>query len=306
MIGNIDPSAERFLADLERIRQAGERATREISSGLRVSTASDAPDQISDILQLRADLARNAQIRVNLTRVKSEVDTAERTLEHSARLLDRALVLAVQGATSTATAESRRILAGEVEAILEQLVAASRTLVGGRFVFSGDRDQEPAYQLNLANPNGVDRLFSVQATRRIDHPSGTSFAVAKTAEEIFDNRNADDTLAADNVFAAINSLRLALETDDQVALDASLTAIRQASDHLNTQLSFYGAVQNKVEEAIEFAARFELQLKGELSAREDADLAAAALELQRSRTHEQASLSARAGFPQTSLFDYLD
>ena len=305
MIRNLDPSAERFLLDLTRIQEAIGRAGQMISSGLRVTAPSDAPDEISNILQLYADIERNSQVRANLERVGSETGTAESSLDAAVRLVERARVLASQGVNTIQTAETRRILGGEVQALLEQLVNASNTMVQNRYIFSGDQDQAPSYQLNLANPNGVDRLVVTSATREIQHPSGTSFTVAKTAEEIFDHRNADDSLATDNVFAAVNGLRVALENNDQAGIDTSLVAIRSAADHLNGQLSFYGTVESKITEAIDFSSRLEAGLKVELSNRRDADITEAILELERGRTHEEAAYSARSRMPETSLFDFL-
>nr|MCS6953095.1 hypothetical protein [Bryobacteraceae bacterium]MDW8355247.1 hypothetical protein [Bryobacterales bacterium] len=305
MIRNLDPSAEQFLAALERIQATAERAMRQISTGLRVNSASDAADSVSDILDLRSSLARNAQIQQNLGRLQSEADAAERVLSSAVTALDRALTLGSQGASSFVSAQTRQILASEVESILANLVAASRTMVEGRYLFSGDRDQEPQYELDLLSPTGVNRRFTTQASRRVEHPNGTTFVPARTAEEIFDHRNPDDSPASDNVFAALNSLRLALQANDESAIGHALTAIRTASTYLNGQLAFYGTVQATVRDALDFAGKMELRLRSELSSKEDADLARAITELQHSRTHEEAALRARAQWPRVSLFDFL-
>lgn len=305
MIRNLDPSAERFLNDLGRIQHTIDRASRQMSSGLRVSAPSDAPDEISDILRLQAAMSRSEQLRTNLTRVQSEVSTAQDALQTAIRLLERARTLGVQGAVSTQTAETRRVLAGEVQGLFEQLVTASRTMVGGRYIFSGDQDQQPAYELDPGGPAGITRLIQTQATREIQHPSGTTFLAAKTAQEIFDARNPDDTLAPENAFAAMNGLRVALEANDQAGIDAALNSLRLATDHLNIQLSFYGLAQQKVDSAIDFANKLELQLKTELSTRRDADLVEAALDLQSAKTQQEAAYGSRAALPTKTLFDYL-
>ena len=305
MIRNLDPAAERFLLDLGRIQDSIGRANQQISSGLRVTAPSDAPDEISDILQIHTEIERNSRLRANLEQVRSETSTGDSALETAVRLVERARTLASQGVNTIQTAETRRILAGEVQALLEQLVNASRTMVQNRYIFSGDQDLVPSYQLNLANANGVDRLVDPSATREVQHPSGTSFTVAKTAEEIFDRRNPDDTLAADNVFAAVNGLRLALENNDQAGIDASLAALRSAADWLNIELSYYGTVENKLTEAVDFSNRLEARLKTELSARRDADLTAAILEMERGRTHEEAAYTAHSQMPKANLFDYI-
>ncbi len=73
---------------------------------------------------------------------------------------------------------------------------------------------------------------------------------------------------------------------------------------MNGHLSFYGTVQNRITGASEAAARQAASLKVQLSNLRDADLTEAILELERSRTHEQAAYSARSQMPRTSLFDY--
>ena len=302
---NLDPSAQEFLVNLTRIQTGIRRATDQISSGLKVNTPSDAPDQISEILQLYVDMGRNAQLQSNLARMQSEVGTAETALDTAIRAVDRARTLASTGAGTMQSAETRLVLAGEVQSLLEQLVSASRTVGVGRYIFSGDEDQAPAYEINLLEPNGVNRLLTSTSTRQIQHPSGVSFTAQKTAQDIFDARNADDTYATDNVFAAVNGLRVALESNDQPGIEAALSALRGAGDHLNIELGFYGAAQNKIAEDTNFLSKLDVRLKTELSNRRDADLTAAILELERGKVHEQAALTARAQVPRTSLFDYL-
>ncbi len=305
MIRSIGPSGEKFLADLARIQAARERAQRAISSGLKVASPSDQPGQVGDILQLCADIGRNSQILTNLNRMKSEVDTAESLLQTAVRIVEHARALASQGAGTIATPENRRVLADEAQGLLEQLVSISRTTVEGRHIFSGDRDQSPQYELDPASPTGVSRLFRTYASRRIEHPNGTSFLAIGTAEELFDARNPDDTLSAGNVFAALNALRVALENDDGVGIDASLLSLRAAGDDLNSKLSACGNLQSKIAEAINYGHKLGLQLNQELSSKRDADLTAAIIELQRSSTHEEAALRSRASLPSSSLFDFL-
>lgn len=305
MIQSLDPSSQEFLVSLARIQSAIKRTSDQISSGLKVNTPSDAPDQISDILQLYTDLGQNAQIQTNLGRIKSEVGTAESILESAIKIVDRAMTLGSQGAGTMQSAEARLILAGDVQSQLEQLVSASRTIVAGRYIFSGDQNQEPAYELNLLNDNGVNRLLTAPSTRLIQHASGASFAAGKTAMEVFDARNPDDSLAPNNVFAAVNGLRTALENNDQAGIDASLSALRAVGDHLNIELGFYGTVQNNIDEAIDFSAQLDVRLKTELSSRRDADITAAILELEQGKTQQQAAFTARAELPRTSLFDFL-
>ena len=305
MISSLNASAQQFLVDLGRIQKTIGTAEQQLSSGCKVNSPSDAPDQISSILQLYADLDRNTQVKSNLGRLTAETGTAEQSLQTAVQLMDRAKVLASQGAGTAQSADTRASLAGEVGSLMDQLVAISNTVVDNRYIFGGDADQAPPYASDPASPNGVDRLTTALASRQILHPSGTSFAASKTAQEIFDSRNPDDSLATDNVFAAVHGLQVALAGNDQAGIASSLAALGSAEDRLNIQLAFYGTVQDKIADANDYAGKLDVRLQTELSSRRDADAVEAITELQRGQTQQQAALTARAQLPRSSLFDFL-
>lgn len=305
MISSIDPSSERFLADLSRIQNEINTAERQTSSGLKISQPSDAPEQLSSLLRIQADLDRNAQVSNNLAEVKSETDSAESSLETATQLLDRATSLAAQGANFTQDASARQAAAQEVTSILQELVGLSQTSVLGRYVFSGDAPQQPSYSLDLNAANGVDRLLTPSATRQVVDATGVAFTIGHTAQDIFDHRNPDDSLAPDNVFAAVNSLRTSLLNNDQAGITAALAALHTAGDYMGTQLGFYGSVQNRIQDATDFASQQRVQLQTEQSQIQDADVAQAALDLAQGNAQLNTALSAEAKRPRTSLFDYL-
>lgn len=306
MVGKMDPSAQVFLAQIELMEARAERAQRQITSGKKLNSPSDGPDEVSAILQLRSEMQRNDQIKTNLARVRSEVETADGVLQRALQVLDRAVVLANQGAGSLIGADQRRVLAEEVSAIQEQMAGLSQTTSEGRFIFGGDQDGEPSYRIDPASPTGVERLVPFQAaTRQVIHPSGDTFGVARTAQDIFDERNPDDTPSTRNVFAAIHALKVALEGNDQPGVAASLVSLREVSTHLNAQLGFYGAVENRIAEALDDASKLGLRLKTTLSALEDADATAAILELNQVELNQRAALSSRSLINRSSLFDYL-
>src|SRR4029077_15662774 len=191
------------------------------------------------------------------------------------------------------------------EQILSALVDASRATFSGRYLFSGDKSSQAAYNINLASANGVDRLITAPARGLIQDSSGIVFAVSQTAQDLFDHRNPDDSLAADNVFAAVNSLRVALANNDQAATATAAAAVQTAQDYLNQQGAFYGAVQNQITGALDVAQKFQLQSQTALSNERDTDVAAAATELTQEQLSQQAAMQAQASMPRNSLFDIL-
>lgn len=320
MISNLSPQAQHFLADMERVQAMVADASRQVSSGKKVNVASDAPDIISHLLQLRANLQKNTQISHNLGIAQADANVSESALSSATQLMDRALTLAAQGATATTDADGRASLAAEIQSIQEQMVAYSLTQSAGRYVFSGDLETMPAYAVDLNNVNasgngdgtgtgaGVDQLITAGSTRAVENPAGGSFAVSMTAQQIFDTRDpADPTqMAPDNVFASLDNLRLALLANDTSAINSSIDETRQASLHLNDCLAFYGTVQNRIEDATNFAGNYDIQLQTQIGQLEDADIAAASLELSQGTAQLQAGFQMEARIPRTTLFDFLN
>ena len=315
MITNLSPSSEAFLANVDRVQRRVESASRQTSSGKRVNVASDAPGEIDTILQLRTDASRNTQIQENLAVAQTDADAADVALSSATKIMDRARVLAAQGANFTLDATGRQGIAGEVQSLFEQMVAISRTTVQGRYIFGGDRDSTPPYEVDLTADNGVARLTNSSATRRVEDSAGGSFAASKSAQEIFDTRNPPDPLAtddpplttpaADNVFAALHNLRLALLANDASRITAANTSVQLAAGHLNTAQAFYGTVQNRIADASNYSTTYDVQLKTELSQKEDADVTAAALAITQGNIQLQAAFSMQAKMPRTTLFDFI-
>ena len=299
MISNLNSSAEAFLANTARVQRSVDEASRQASSGLRVNTASDAPDQIGAILQIRANASHNSQIQANLGVAKTDADAADNALNAATKLMDRARTLGAQGANFTMDANGRQSIAGEVESLLEHMVSISRTTVQGRYIFSGDDENTPPYQLDLTAATGVTPLTTAGATRRIEDPAGGTFAAGKTAAAIFDGPSSS------NIFGALNSLRTALLNNDAAGIDSAMANIQTASDHLGLSQGFYGGVISRVADAVNFGQSYSVQLKTELSQKVDADVTASALALTQGNIQLQAAFQMQAKMPRTSLFDFL-
>jgi flagellar hook-associated protein 3 FlgL len=306
MISNLDPASQQFLDALSQLQSSLLRVQRQISSGVRIQRPSDSPGRIADIVIRESDVARAVQIRQSMGRLQADTDTAEVSLQQSVKILEQALVIG-QTALSSASDQVGRadILAGQLEGLHEQLVRLSLTTVEGRFVFGGDNDGQAPYQLNVAQPNGVDQLTNGSATRLVLDADGSRFSARRSAQEIFDHRNPDNSLASDNAFAALQSLQAAVQSGDITQTAAALDDVKAAHVYLNQQLAFYGSVQNRVSRAIEQSHQLETRVQAELSGIRDTDLAAAATELLRIQTSMQASLQARSNFTTPTLFDLM-
>lgn len=305
MISNLDGASQLFLADLGRLQERLADANREVTSGKKISQPSDAPDQIDSLLQLRANQQHNQQVQSNLALAKTSAQTADDTLSSAIQLMDRALVLAAQGANSTTDTAGRQSLAQEVQSLLQEMVAFSQSTVQGQYIFSGDHADGPAYTADPTSPTGVAQLSDSAATRTVADASGGTFVAAKNAEEIFDQRNPDGTAAAGNVFSALSGMAAALLSGDPQNVTQAIAGIKSASDHLNSMEAFYGTVEDRIDSAQSFASKYDTQLQTQLSQTEDADVTGNVLELVQIQTQLQAAFQMQAATPRKSLFEYL-
>lgn len=305
MISNLSASSEIFMTNVDRLQRKVEQASRETSSGKRVNVASDAPAEIDTILQLRSDQVRNSQIQTNLGVSKADADAADGAMTAANKLMDRATVLAAQGANFTLDASGRQSIASEVQSLQEQMTNISNTTVQGRYIFGGDQGSTPPYAVDLTAANGVSRLSTAAATRQVESAAGGTFAVSQSAQNIFDSRNADDTQASGNIFAALNSLRLGLLANDTAQITAASSSVALATTHLNISQAFYGTVQNRITDASNYSSNYDVQLKTELSHQEDADITADAMIITQGNTQLQAAFLMQAKMPRTTLFDFM-
>lgn len=304
MIRGIDPNGDFLLAALHNLDSGIQRSQQQISSGLRVSKPSDSPQDVVDILKLNAGIDRSVQVQTNLGLVKDSISTSDSALQAAAKVLDQLIAIGTQGA-STSSASQRPLLAEQVQQYLTQLVGISQTNINGRYVFGGDADQQPPYALDLSSPTGVKQLTTARATNQVTDINGTRISTSLTAQDIFDARKPDNTPDDGNVFLAVNRLRLALASNNEVQIEAALTALHSASDHLNRSLAFYGNAANQVDAAVGLAKAYESDARAALSEKRDADIPAVITEYNLQSTNRQAALSARAQTPKGSLFDYL-
>jgi flagellar hook-associated protein 3 FlgL len=300
MISTLSPAAQSFLTGLDAIQQRAQRAQLQLTTGMKINNVSDAPDSIANLWQTRSNLDMVQQIQSNLDRVQTEVNTAESVLQSAVTIMERAQTLGTQGANALTDASTRKNLADELGSILQQLVSTANTTVEGRYIFSGDSDQQAPYTIDLTQANPVSAYLGSPSTRQIQAPDGSLFTVGATAQQVFDSANAQQS-----VFGSVNSLRQALLDNDDQAILAAIGDVTSANSYLNQQLAYYGSIQNRVQSSLDFSQNYETQLKAQLSGIQDADEAESITELTQAQTQLQAALVSRAQLPRTSLFDFL-
>jgi flagellar hook-associated protein 3 FlgL len=299
-IPSVDASADRFLTGLRRLDRLREQAQRQVASGRRLEAASDSPDDVPRLLQVRSEIARLEQTEKDLANATSETLAAEHALQTAAKLMDRVRTLGAQGASSFASAATRQGLAEEVGDILKRLVALANTESLGRYIFAGNNDQQAPYVWDETSTPKWGLYEGTDAARELSHPTGARMEIARDARWIFDS---SDT--SRSVFQQVQELYDALSTNDEARIQNVQGVLGQVTEHVNSALSFYGNVQNRLAEALATAQQMKLRIESARAGMEDADLAESILQLQQAQFQREAALQVRSQVQRRSLFDYL-
>jgi flagellar hook-associated protein 3 FlgL len=300
MISNLKPSTQQFLDNLNQISQNMITAQRQITTGLKVTQVSDAPDSVSLLLEAHAGLATTQQTLSNLNRVTVEVNAGESALENAVTLFDQAQTYAAQGATSTQTAAGNLTLSQQINTLLGQFAGLADTRVENRYIFAGDLDQQVPYTYTAGQTPPISTYGGSASTRQTADASGNTFPVALTAQQVFDS--SDPTT---NVFTTLENLSTALASNDTATIQTVLNGLPKVAQYLNTQLAFYGNTQNRLAAATTDAQNLQTQQQAQVANLQDADTTQSILELTQTQTQQQAALQSEAQLPRQSLFNFL-
>lgn len=297
-----------FLNGLADLQQEETQTQMELSSGYQVNTAADAPTETPELIQLGSNLAAVQNYQENLTNVQSEATSADQALQQSVTLIQNAISLGTQGASSTANADTAQTLAQNVQGIQQQIIAIANTQVAGRYIFGGDEDQSAPcqYDAAAANGTGVDALTPQTNTRTIVNPQGQTVYQPLTAQQIFGPVDANGNPTANSTFLALQSLVSDLQSGNQSNIASDITALQNASTYVGQQQAYYGSAEDKLTQEQTNASNLITELQTQIGGIRDTNMAQAATELTQESTDQQAAMGAEAEISQMkNLFDYL-
>ena len=172
-----------FINQLNVLNAAMSQAQQELASGKRILNASDDPASVPAIVQNQADLARVEQSQSNLNTLNSEVGMASGDLESAATIMDNISSLAAEGATGTTSAQTRQVLAGQIQDLETQMVGIANSTNEGRYLFGGDNDATAPYSINYANNCNIDN--DVTVLPEPDSPTIATVSPLLILKEIF-------------------------------------------------------------------------------------------------------------------------
>jgi flagellar hook-associated protein 3 FlgL len=266
------------------------RSERVATTLVEVARPSDAPSEWTSVHRLSAASADQAAFRENTEAAITYLDTADQLLSDGTDVLKRAWEIAVQMANGTHSATSREAAGVEVDALRTRMISIANTQVANRHVFAGRAMDTPPFQ-----PDGTYDGSSESLDVRIGYLEWIQ--VGFDGSQVFQG----DV----DIFAALDDLATALQTDDVAGIRTGLETMKEGIDQLIRWREEVGFNQNLADDTIEMVRSMKLNLDARLSETVQADPTRAYTELAEQQTSYQATLQIMAGRNGTSLFDFL-
>lgn len=271
-------SAQRSLSAL-RSRHA--ELTNQVTSGSRIGAPSDDPVAAARMTRIAAQAARTADYRATIDTVRSDIRLSESTLAEASTLMVRAQELAMQGANGSLTAEDRRTLATEVDALRSQLISTANTRGSRGFLFSGNLSDTATL-----SPTGAYQGDGEEHSVEIS--PGVTAAVTVSGAEAFTAAGGVDA------FGALSALHSALVAGDGEQVATTLGNLEASRAQIVRAQAKSGLIMNRLDSADEALSVTALELERRSGELGEVDPFSALSELsQLTTTLEQAIAVAR-------------
>ncbi len=251
-------------------------------SGLTASQIFDTRNPSSSSVVL-TDAALAASPALNSTAHPGIAQTFTLTIQGQAA----PLTVSVSGTPGGYTTQAS-LLSAVQGAINTALTGGSPALANGTITAGVDSNN----QLQLKSTSGV--AFTMVDNGADDTAHDSPAGITGTGSP-----------SADNIFAAVASLSVALLSNNTDAMQSALTAVKAGVTHLESAGAFYGNVENWISAANTSASSQIASLTGTLATIKDTDLPTAATEMTLNNTALQAAIQAHASLSNKTLFDYI-
>ncbi len=257
----------------------------QIASGKRINRASDDPIGLGLAMGYRKSISSIQQFNENITNAELHINTVEDILGTVTDLLQEAKDIAADP-----DRDMRSMLANQVVGIRDQVLQLANSQINGNYAFAGDLTDTPPF--NAAGVYSGDT-----GTKDYIIGDGLQINIGSDGSQIFQGGS--------DIFAVLNDLETALNTDDTAGIAAQLPLLEDAIQQLNTTRAVNAGQYKRLEATQNFNERFLVNVQDLLSRTEDTDIAAAAIDLNTQQTAYQSTLATAAKIIQPTLMDFL-
>jgi len=273
-----------------------------LATGQKIQRPGDDPVGVNYLLRYDTELNRSEVYLENARTALGMLKTMDTLMQQADDVLKRARVLVQQGANGTNPQEALNTIAAEIRQLREQMVAIANSSYAGRYLFNGQKTDQPPYSLDNAATDRTDKgVFFLNVSPLVKVP------VSITGELIFGPARdpANPQEEPENVFVLLENIEKHLLNGEQQELFKDLEYIDAAADRIMVSWAEIGARTNRFELVESRILDEQASLKELRSSVTDVDMANAITELKLKENVLQAALGTGARIMQVSLIDFL-
>ncbi|MBN1141284.1 MAG: flagellar hook-associated protein FlgL [Deltaproteobacteria bacterium] len=289
-----------------------------VSTGKRITRASDDPSAISPVLEARKQIRLNDTYLNTLGMAQDKLKVQDTYLEQGVNVLVRAKEVAVNAVNATLDSQSLSTLADQIVSLRTELVDAGNAQVEGKFIFAGYNETVRPFAVNagydpaLYDPaNSATWPIQYQGDEnpfRLEISPGEVLEVGLPGCDVFmgdaDNDGSVDA-GCRNVFGVLSQLEEAIRANDPAAVNGLLEDLDQSLSQISRRQGALGVNAQRVESAMDHMAEIKLNYQETLSRYEDADLVASIALMNQQETAFEAALKVTSRVSQLSILDFL-
>ena len=273
--------------NLANIQEELHKATRVVATGKRISALSDDPVRLTESLHIRSALANIEQLGRNISMGKSWLAASESSLSQVQDIISDTRALCIQMANATMPAAERAAAAGIVQNNIDEIVSLANTEVNGQYIFAGWKTDTVPFGQD-GTYYGDNHAFTIKIG------NDTTIEIGSDGQAIFQA-----------LFTTLSDLKGALEGNDVDSIMAATTNLDIDFDRITTKISDIGSKMIRMETKERIYQDAIITNTERLSEIEDADMAAAIIDLESRQVVYKAALASSARVMELSLVDFL-
>jgi flagellar hook-associated protein 3 FlgL len=277
-----------------RARDEVQTASAEVSTGLKLTHASDDPSAAGQVITHTLAQDRLTAILGGVQQANTDLQTADSALGTVSTALSRAKELAVQYSNDTTSASDRAAAGTEVQSLIGEVITAMNAKSGNRYLFGGTKDSAPPFDTTTG------AYLGDSGVQRIEVAPGVLQTI---------NVRADQAIAGQgggvDVIGALKALQTALGSSSTTSIQGAMGGLDASIAQVANARGQSGAVQASLDAASAANTTTRDSEKKQISGLQDADAIEATTKLAMAQQGLQAALTASAQTFQISLLDYL-
>jgi len=283
------------LANINAASSQLAKAQEHVSSGRRLSSASDDPRGMQQAILERATISSIDAYTSSADSAAIRLASADSVLTAVGDKLTSAITTALGAQGSQTSASARAAASQQIRSLRDALVGDLNTTFNGSSLFAGTVSNAPAY----ANVGGTWTYQGNASVAHVDVENGRSVSVSFNVQAIAQGSDTTD------VFTAMDTLAAAIDAGDNTAIGTGIAALQRGFDRAQRAQGLLGSDETSVDAAKARLASLRVSAEGRRSQLEDANMAEAVSRLSQADTAYRAALGAVSTAERQSLLDYL-